>query len=125
MDSARVLVVDDDEDIRVLVAARLEAAGFRADTAADGPEALRAIRDDRPDLVILDVMMPGMTGFDVCREIREDPAVADLPVIMLTARDDGAAKLLGRARGADRYLSKPFDAPDLLSAVEELTARSN
>ncbi|WP_203902965.1 response regulator transcription factor [Virgisporangium aliadipatigenens] len=125
METARVLVVDDDEDIRVLVAARLEAAGYRADMVADGPEALRAIRDDKPDLVILDVMMPGMSGFDVCREIREDPAVADLPVIMLTARDDGVAKLLGRARGADRYLAKPFDAPDLLSAVEELTARGN
>jgi len=123
MDAARVLVVDDDEDIRVLVATRLEAAGYRTDTVADGPTALRSIRDDRPDVVILDVMMPGMSGFEVCREIREDPAVADLPVIMLTARDDGAAKLLGRVRGADRYISKPFEAPQLLSAVDELAGR--
>ena len=96
-----VLVADDDEDILQLVSFRLERAGYTVVTAADGPEALAAARQHQPDLAVLDVMMPGLNGYEVTRQLRADPATAAIPVILLTARVQEADVSRGFEAGAD------------------------
>jgi DNA-binding response OmpR family regulator len=117
---ARVLVVDDDEDLRDAIAFTLRGAGFAVGTAGDGPAALSTIADARPDLVVLDVMMPGPSGIEVCRQLREDPRTAALPVVLLTARTSPAFRYAGLATGANRHLLKPFDPGDLVALAREL-----
>lgn len=119
----RILVVDDDRDLRDLVAFKLRHAGFAVATAPDGTTALAMIRLCRPDLVILDIMMPGPSGIDVCRQLREDPATAAMPVILLTARTNHAFANAGLATGADRHMRKPFSPRELLDEVEALLDR--
>jgi DNA-binding response OmpR family regulator len=119
-DAARILVVDDDADLRDAIAFTLSGAGFAVGTAADGPAALAAIGTSRPDLVVLDVMMPGPSGIEVCRQLREDPSTASLPVILLTARTSPAFRYAGLATGANRHVLKPFDPTDLVALVREL-----
>ena len=118
----RVLVVDDDERIAASVRRALVYEGFSVDVASDGHAALAALRDDPPDLVILDVMLPGVDGLEVCRRIRADPS-ADLPVLMLTARDDTTDRVRGLDIGADDYLVKPFAYEELLARVRALLRR--
>ena len=122
--AGRVLVVDDNDDIRSLVEFKLVQAGYTVATARDGPDALEQARRWRPDLLVLDVAMPGMTGYDVCRELRGDPATAEVPVIMLTSRDSTDFSTLGYLAGADLYLTKPIVLRTLLENVEALLARS-
>lgn len=110
-----ILIVDDEPAIARLARARLVQDGYAVTTAANGAEALGAIENDRPDLVVLDVMMPDMDGFEVLRRIRTSPQVSQLPVILLTARTSDADKVLGLHSGADDYMTKPFN-PDELSA---------
>src|SRR3712207_1709588 len=98
-----ILVADDDPDIRDLVAFKLEQAGYDVAAVDDGPAALAAARSAPPDLVVLDVMMPGLSGIDVCRELRADPATRGLPVILLTARAQEGDVEVGFAAGADDY----------------------
>jgi DNA-binding response OmpR family regulator len=115
-----VLVVDDEEAIAEAVRARLESEGFRVVVAHDGPEAVRRHREDRPDLVVLDLMLPGMDGLEVCREIQRE---AWTPVLMLTARTQEADKVEGFAVGADDYLTKPFSLRELAARVKAILRR--
>jgi class 3 adenylate cyclase len=116
----RVLVVDDTPSNVKLLADVLQARGYAVVTAANGPEALGRIERDAPDLVLLDVMMPGMSGYDVCRKIRENPATTTLPVVMVTALDPGQERVKGIEAGADDFLSKPIHQPEILARVRSL-----
>ncbi len=119
-----VLVADDDVEILGLVTRHLRNyAGVRILEASDGEEALRAIRREKPDLVILDVMMPGMTGWEVCRSIREDDALDGTGVIMLTGIGERLNEMTSPLYGADEYLDKPFEFEDLDDRIEAVIAR--
>lgn len=113
-------MVEDDRIIAESVAARLRAEGFTVELAADGPTAVAAAHRDRPDLVVLDVMLPGFDGLEVCRRIQADRPV---PVLMLTARDEETDLLVGLAVGADDYLTKPFSPRELAARVHALLRR--
>jgi DNA-binding response OmpR family regulator len=117
-----VLCADDDEDILSLVSLRLQRAGFQVATAADGEEAMQVVRDRRPALAVLDVMMPKRTGYEVLAELRGDEALRGMKVILLSARVQEGDVARGMDAGADAYLVKPFRAQDLVSKVEELLA---
>lgn len=123
-DRTRVLVVDDDRDIRDLVTFKLEQAGYEVRQAEDGLQALDAVRAWAPDLVVLDVMMPGLSGIDVVRELRADPASSATPVILLTAKAQEADVETGFVTGADDYVVKPFSPRELVSRVQAVLARS-
>jgi two-component system, OmpR family, response regulator MtrA len=120
---ARILVADDDEDIRMLVVMRLQHSGHEVEQAGDGATAVEQCRNDAPDLVVLDLMMPGMNGLDACRTIRADPALARTPVILLTARAQTSDVEAGLAAGADDYITKPFSPRDLAERVDALLAQ--
>jgi two-component system response regulator MtrA len=122
-DPRTVLVADDDEDILQLVSFRLERAGYNVVTAADGQQAIAAAREHKPDLAVLDVMMPGLNGYEVTRQLRADAATADIPVILLTARVQEADVSRGFEAGADDYLRKPFSPQELRSRVQAILAR--
>jgi len=117
----RVLVVEDERTIAEAVAARLRAEGFEVDVAGDGPSAVDAARRTRPDAIVLDVMLPGFDGLEVCRRIQAERGV---PVLMLTARDDETDLLVGLAVGADDYLTKPFSMRELTARVHALLRRA-
>jgi DNA-binding response OmpR family regulator len=117
----RVLVADDDPLVQRLVRTHLDRAGFRALLAADGEEAVDVTATEQPDLVVLDLMLPKLDGFEVCRRIREFSLV---PVIMLTARGEQVDKLRGFEAGADDYLTKPFAPPELLARVRAVLRRT-
>ncbi|MFJ5533771.1 response regulator transcription factor [Streptomyces sp. NPDC093261] len=117
----RVLVVDDDPTVSEVVAGYLDRAGFAVELAADGPAAVASAAVRPPDLVVLDLMLPGMDGLEVCRRIRED---GPLPVIMLTARGDEEDRVLGLEVGADDYVTKPFSPRELVLRVESVLRRS-
>ncbi len=119
-DLRRILVVEDERAIAEAVAARLRAEGFAVELAADGPGAVAAARRIRPDLVVLDIMLPGFDGLEVCRRIQGERPV---PVIMLTARDEETDLLVGLAVGADDYLTKPFSVRELAARVHALLRR--
>jgi two-component system OmpR family response regulator len=119
---AKVLVVDDEEYIRDLVSSALRIAGFESLTAADGSKALAAMTAHDPDLVILDVGLPSIDGFEVCRRIREDGD--DTPVIFLTARDTDEDKVSGFTKGGDDYLTKPFSLEELVARVRAVLRRT-
>jgi len=120
----RVLVVDDHFLNVKLLEARLTIARYAVDTAMSGPEALEKIAADRPDLVLLDVMMPGMDGYEVCRRIRQDPATARLPVVMITALDKPSDRAMGLEAGADDFLTKPAEDDVLFPAMTRLLSKA-
>lgn len=120
--AARILVADDDADIRDLVATKLELGGYEVRSVADGDTALAQIRSWAPDVAVLDIAMPGTDGLDVLREVRRDPEVSEMRVVMLTARATTSDSELGLTAGADVYVFKPFSPADLLHRVEELLA---
>ncbi|WP_139980876.1 response regulator transcription factor [Nocardioides litoris] len=120
---ARIVVADDDIDIRELVEFKLSSLGHDVTVVGDGAAALEACRAERPDLCVLDVMMPGVSGLDAIRLIREDDALRDLPVILLTARAQQADVATGLDSGADDYITKPFSPRELAARVEALLAR--
>ena len=119
----RILVVDDEPDITALVAYHLAKAGYRVVTAATGAEALRAAREERPDLVILDLMLPGVSGYDVLAEMRAREETRDVGVILLTARREEADRIRGLSLGADDYLTKPFSPQELILRVGAVLRR--
>ncbi|PVG83334.1 response regulator [Nocardioides gansuensis] len=121
---ARIVVADDDVDIRELVEFKLSSMGHEIVAVADGATAVAACQQDRPDLAVLDVMMPGMSGLDAVRAIRADPSLADLPVILLTARAQEGDVESGFDSGADDYVTKPFSPRELATRVQALLARS-
>jgi len=118
-----LLVVDDEEDIIELVSYNLRRQGYEISTARSGEEALETLRHLEPDLVILDLLMPGMGGLDVCRVLRARPQTADLPIVMLTARGEEADVVKGLEAGADDYVTKPFSAPVLQARIEAVLRR--
>jgi len=119
-----ILVADDDADIRDLVAFKLRQAGYEVVKVEDGVQALDAVRTGAPDLAVLDLMMPGLSGLDVCAQLRREETSAHLPVIMLTARVQEADVAAGFRTGADDYVTKPFSPRELLSRVQALLARA-
>ena len=124
MSPARVLVVDDESDITTILALALRRAGYQVSTAGDGLQALEVIAQELPDLVILDVMMPRLDGFDTLQRLRESAPTAAIPVILLTARAQGADRIKGLERGADDYVTKPFEPSELVVRVQAMLART-
>lgn len=120
----RILVVDDDKKIVRLVQSYLEQSGYQVLVAYDGETALHMIRRDRPDLVVLDLMLPGRDGMEITRIVRSDQNIAGLPVIMLTARVEDTDKIVGLELGADDYIGKPFNPREVVARVRALLRRS-
>ena len=121
--SHRVLVVDDEPDITGLVAYHLARAGYRVSTASNGTEALRAAREERPDAVVLDLMLPGASGYDVLQELRRMDETREVGVILLTSRRDEVDRIRGLSLGADDYLTKPFSPAELTLRVGAILRR--
>jgi len=120
-----ILVVDDEPHIVEVVHDYLKQAGYRVVTARDGQTALTLARHERPDLIVLDLMLPGgLDGLDVCRSLRQDPGLADVPIIMLTARVEETDKLIGLELGADDYVTKPFSPRELVARVRAVLRRA-
>jgi DNA-binding response OmpR family regulator len=119
-----VLIVEDDADIAALIAHYLEKAGYGAETIAEGGRALNHARESQPDLVVLDLMLPGMSGLEICRALRADNKTAALPIIMLTARGEESERILGLDTGADDYVVKPFSPNELMARVRALLRRT-
>jgi len=121
---SHVLVVEDDVPITEILLYNLDAAGFRATHAADGVQALRALDDEKPDLLILDWMLPKLSGIDVCRTVRRTAALAHLPVIMLTAKGEEGDRICGLNAGADDYVVKPFSPNELIARIHAVLRRA-
>ncbi|HSJ10914.1 MAG TPA: response regulator transcription factor [Longimicrobiales bacterium] len=121
---ARILVVEDERDIAALVAYHLMKEGYRVRTAEGGTEALEAAAAERPDLLILDLMLPGFSGYEVLQEMRRRPATSDVPVVVLTARRDEADRVKGLELGADDYVTKPFSPRELVLRVAAVLRRA-
>ena len=117
---ARILVADDDPVILRLLEVNLGLEGFEVETAARGEEALTKARESHPALILLDVMMPGLNGWDVARELKADPDTADVPVVLLSARTQEEDRRRGQELGADAYITKPFDPSELAETIRRL-----
>ena len=115
----KILIVDDEKDIVDLVSYNLEKEGFSTVKALDGESALQIIRAQKPDLIILDLMLPKMNGLDVCKTVRRNPETSGLPIIMLTAKSDEVDKVTGLEVGADDYVTKPFSVKELSYTPEK------
>lgn len=123
MADERILVVDDERDITALVAYHLAKAGYRVSTVATGSAALEAVAHEPPDLIVLDLMLPGRSGYEVLEELRRQEATRDIGVILLTARKEEADRIQGLASGADDYLTKPFSPEELVLRVGAVLRR--
>jgi DNA-binding response OmpR family regulator len=120
MNDYRIMVVDDDFNINQLIKLYLEKEGFHVESFQDGRQALKAFRDNPPNLVVLDLMLPGVDGWEICREIRK---ISDIPIIMLTAKGETFDKVLGLELGADDYMVKPFDPKELVARIKAVLRR--
>jgi len=120
----KILVVDDEKDIVDLITYNLEKEGFTTMRADDGEDALEMVKSRKPDLVVLDLMLPGVRGLEVCRFIRKNPETETLPIIMLTAKGDQVDKILGLEMGADDYITKPFNVRELIARVRAVLRRA-
>jgi two-component system phosphate regulon response regulator PhoB len=120
-----VLLVEDEPALLTMLRYNLEKQGFRVDEASDGQEALAHVAETMPDIVLLDWMLPGLSGIEVCRQLRRRPATRDLPVIMVTARTEDQDAVRGLNTGADDYITKPFNMESLLARMRALLRRSN
>lgn len=118
--SAKILIVDDEPEILLLLGSRLESEGYQVITAGDGQMALERAKKEKPDLIILDLMLPKMDGYKVCGLLKKDSRYAKIPIVMFTARAQEEDKRLGEEVGADAYLTKPFDASVLLGKIQAL-----
>ena len=121
--SASILIVEDEEPIKVLLTYNFEAEGYRVRAASSGEEVGPMIADERPNLIILDWMLPGISGIEVCRLLRARPETRDIPILMLTARGEEAERVRGLATGADDYVVKPFSVPELLARTRSILRR--
>jgi DNA-binding response OmpR family regulator len=119
----KILVVDDEAVLVETIAYNLEQAGYRVVTASDGNSALEAARSEDPDLILLDIMLPGIDGLEVCRQLRRESSTATTPIVMLTAKSDEIDKVVGLEVGADDYVTKPFGRRELLARVRALLRR--
>lgn len=115
-----VLIIEDEATIVLLLRLRLEAAGFKPSWAMNGEDGLRRVLEEKPDLVLLDLRLPRLNGFDVCRRIKQDPATAHIPVIFLSASEKEELEETCIATGADGYLTKPYEAAELLGKIKSL-----
>lgn len=120
----RILVVDDDRQIVRLVKAYLEESGYTVFTAYDGEDAMRVLRHERPDLVVLDIQLPGRDGWEITRRLRADAQLASVPVLMLTARVEDTDKIMGLELGADDYMTKPFNPREVVARVRAILRRA-
>ncbi|MGH7259642.1 MAG: response regulator transcription factor [Nitrospiraceae bacterium] len=121
--SKKILIVEDERDILHLVKLYLEKEGYRVSTATTGTEGLKAAKSDHPDLLVLDLMLPGMDGLEVCKRLRADQPTAALPIIMLTAKAEESDTVIGLELGADDYVTKPFSPKALVARVKALLRR--
>ncbi|UWF66548.1 MULTISPECIES: phosphate regulon transcriptional regulator PhoB [unclassified Brucella] len=121
----RIAVVEDEEALSVLLRYNLEAEGYQVDTMLRGDDAEIALRESVPDLLILDWMLPGVSGIELCRRLRQRPETERLPIIMLTARGEESERVRGLSVGADDYVVKPFSTPELLARVKAMLRRAN
>ncbi|MGE4505961.1 MAG: response regulator [Desulfovibrionaceae bacterium] len=124
MPGERILIVEDHEDTRELLKYNLEAAGFEVRTASDGHSGLEAAREGRPALVILDLMLPGIDGLEICRRLKKEPGTSQTPVIMLTAKGEEVDRIVGLELGADDYVVKPFSPRELMLRVKAVLRRA-
>ena len=125
MAAARILIVEDEEPLTMLLRYNLEAEGYEVDSVARGDEADVRLREKPADLIVLDWMLPGLSGIELCRRLRARPQTRQLPIIMLTARGEESEKVRGLATGADDYIVKPFSVPELLARVRALLRRAH
>ena len=119
-----VLIVEDEESLGVMLRYNFEAEGYAVDVATRGDEAEVALRERRPDLLLLDWMLPGLSGIELCRRLRSRPETRDMPIIMLTARGEEAERIRGLSTGADDYVVKPFSIPELMARARSLLRRA-
>jgi two-component system alkaline phosphatase synthesis response regulator PhoP len=124
MAGEKILVVDDEEHILELIKFNLENNGYKVVTANNGHDALKLAKSEIPQMVLLDLMLPGIDGYDVCREIRKDQAISTMPVIMTTAKGEEFDKILGLELGADDYITKPFSVRELVARVKAVLRRT-
>ena len=122
-DMPKVIIIEDDPDIAGLVEHYLSADGFRVHIAANGAEGLKQVKASPPDLLVLDLMLPGLDGLDICKALRAAPATAALPILVLTAKGEESDKVIGLELGADDYLTKPFSPKELVARVKSLLRR--
>ncbi len=125
MTNKKVLIVDDEEHIRELIKFNLKKEGYDTEVAVNGTEALKIIRENKFDLILLDLMLPEIDGLEVCKEIRRNEETSDIPVMMITAKGEEFDKVLGLELGADDYITKPFSIRELMARVKALLRRSN
>src|SRR6187200_1856789 len=123
--TARILIVEDEEPLTMLLRYNLEAEGYEVETSGRGDEADTRLKESTPDLIVLDWMLPGLSGIELCRRLRARPETRQLPIIMLTARGEESEKVRGLATGADDYIVKPFSVPELLARVKGLLRRAS
>ncbi len=123
--SARILIVEDEEALSLLLRYNLEAEGYDVDTVARGDDADVQLRERIPDLIVLDWMLPGVSGIEICRRLRARPETKALPIIMLTARGEESERIRGLSTGADDYIVKPFSVPELIARVRALLRRAS
>ena len=121
--SASILIVEDEEPIKVLLTYNFEAQGYRVRATSSGEDVGPMIADERPNLIIRDWMLPGISGIEVCRLLRARPETSDIPIVMLTARGEEAERVRGLATGADDYVVKPFSVPELLARIKSILRR--
>ncbi len=125
MERRKIFIVDDEPDIVELVTYNLAKEGFDVDSSFDGEEGLARIRKEKFDLIVLDLMLPGMQGMEICRILRNDPRTKNIPIIMLTAKGEEVDKILGLEMGADDYMTKPFSPRELLARVKTVMRRAS
>ncbi len=125
MSALRILVVDDEADIVELVTYNLKKEGFEVSSALDGEDALARIRKEKFDLIVLDLMLPGIQGMEICRIMRSNPHTKNIPIIMLTAKGEEIDKILGLEMGADDYMTKPFSPRELLARIKTVMRRTS
>jgi len=122
-EKTKILLVDDEPDLVQMIKLRLKAAGYEVATAGDGQQALEAVKTEKPDLMILDLMLPKLDGYKVCRFLKFDERTKDIPILIFTARAQEQDIKLATECGADGYLTKPFEAQTLLAKLQELAAK--
>ncbi len=122
---AKILVIDDEVQLVQMVQIRLEANGYDIVTAYDGEEGIEKVKSENPDLIILDIMMPKMNGFEACKILKNDPKYSKIPIIFLSAKVQEEDLEIGKAKGADAFVKKPFETPDLLAKIKELLEKSS
>lgn len=124
MSNEKVLIVDDEEHIVELIKFNLEANGYKTITASNGLEALELVKNEKPNLILLDIMLPGLNGNDVCKEIRKDIEISTIPIIMITAKGEELDRILGLELGADDYVTKPFSVRELMARIKAVLRRT-